>query len=923
VSAARLLQKIRRPMLPLRMLPRPALVQRLAEAIVGSSTGRSACKLVLVQAPAGYGKTTLLAEFAHTATIPCCWLVLDRSDTDPVLFLESLLMSLRERFPASDALLDPLLAEARVVATAGEDAHRFDAIMDAVADTIASKLSECFALILCNFQEIDTCPPLHHLFNQLLRLPSSCVVVIESRSLPPLDLVPLLARREMTILSREHLRLSAQEIQELARLLTDTQLGDTEAEQLAAAFDGWLVGLLLGTRLGDVRFLQRAKSAGYLHREPSAGNHLDQRHLFAYVVQDVFGRYPDEYAFLKAACVLEEMTPLRCAGLLSVPVPVASDFLAALEQYGLFVSSADEQGVTTCHPALRDLLVEDLRRRSPERYAQLHRRAAELLYAEQRYEQAITHAQAAGADDLAADLIVSACESFIAQGHLETLTRWIDAVPEPMKAHSAALLLYEARVAALRGDSARALAQASAAQAALADACAGEVAADHLLVQIDIMIVTGVALCLQGRYQESQTICQQVLTMLPAEEVKRQAEVQDCLGRCALHMGAYPAALTHFQQALDSYSQHTNILGAGAMHMSLNMVYRLLGNMALAEHHCTCALACYDQLQNRRGLANAYLGLGSIRQAKGLLDEAEAFFTQSRIISREPILLHRLQAYALADLGELSIDQGHYDRALALAEEALALMPGDALVRNTALSTLAKSYLFLGDVETARLMLSRMVLPGAHGERLGKYHAEHDLTEGMILLFEHRAASACAVLKETETALNTTGMKLQQIQANLLIAACHLVQGQVPEMLRRLETVGTMLSTLDCYAQRVPIELRHLPMLAHAIKTLPEAAPMRAIFHLEPEQASAPALLTAASPPAGSLQAPSPMSVELTIRERDVLRLLAQGLTSPQIATQLMISVVTVNFHVRSIYRKLRVSSRAAATRYAIEYHLV
>ena len=61
----------------------------------------------------------------------------------------------------------------------------------------------------------------------------------------------------------------------------------------------------------------------------------------------------------------------------------------------------------------------------------------------------------------------------------------------------------------------------------------------------------------------------------------------------------------------------------------------------------------------------------------------------------------------------------------------------------------------------------------------------------------------------------------------------------------------------------------------------------------------------------------------LTAREIEVLHLLAQGLTSAQIAEQLVISVVTVNFHVRSIYSKLGVTSRAAATRYALEHHLV
>jgi ATP/maltotriose-dependent transcriptional regulator MalT len=775
VSDALALRKVRCPALPPRLLSRSALLRWLGEAIVGSSSGNteqsSACRLVLLQAPAGYGKTTLLADFVRATTIPCCWYVLDRSDTDIVLFLETLLTSLQQHFPSCGPVFDLLLQAARAGDVSQPAEQRFDAVVEAVAQAIATEISEHFALILCNYHEVDACQPINRLLDRLLRLPSSCVLVIESRSLPLLDLAPLLARREMAVLSRDLLRLSAQEIQELARLQEVPPLGEVEAEQLAVAFDGWLAGLLLGTRLGDVRFLRTKVPGGDSHLEQSSKKLLDGQYLFAYVVHEVFQRYPNEYAFLKEACVLEQMTPALCAALLSLPVEEASARLIGLQQYGLFVSSQDAGDTATCHPALRDLLVEDLRIQSPDRFSRLHRRAAELLGAQQNYEPAITHALAAGADELAADLIGRACEPLTAQGHLETLARWMDAVPEPTKARSSALLLHEARVSALRGDSARALALASAAQEALTCTCSGVEDAGQVLVQADIAIVRGVALCLQGRYQESQALCQQVLTLLPADEVKRRAETQDCLGRCFMHLGEYPTALIHFQQALHLFSQHANVLGAADMHMSLNMVYRLLGHMALADHHCTRALACYEQLHNRRGLANAYLGLASIRQTQGLLSEAEALFTQSRTLSREPILLHRLQAYALADVGELCVDQGHFDRALSLAEEALTLTPGDALVCNTALSTLARSYLFLGDVETARLMLSRMILPGARGERMGKYHAEHDLVEGLILLFQQRPAEACALLIQTEMALKTTGMKLQQIQANLLIAA--------------------------------------------------------------------------------------------------------------------------------------------------------
>jgi DNA-binding NarL/FixJ family response regulator len=92
---------------------------------------------------------------------------------------------------------------------------------------------------------------------------------------------------------------------------------------------------------------------------------------------------------------------------------------------------------------------------------------------------------------------------------------------------------------------------------------------------------------------------------------------------------------------------------------------------------------------------------------------------------------------------------------------------------------------------------------------------------------------------------------------------------------------------------------------------------------IEQEQVSTPEPLLSVPRSAVSVQAPSLLPDGLTARELDVLRLLAQGLTSAQIAKQLVIGVVTVNFHVRSIYSKLGVSSRSAATRYAIEHKLV
>src|SRR5487761_702409 len=106
-------RKITAPLLPPTIVPRSTLVRRLTEALVSASH----YKLILLDAPAGYGKTTLLAEFAQRGTLPCCWSFLERGEAEPLTFLRLLLASLRQCFSAFGAQLLPLLSDTAVSGT--------------------------------------------------------------------------------------------------------------------------------------------------------------------------------------------------------------------------------------------------------------------------------------------------------------------------------------------------------------------------------------------------------------------------------------------------------------------------------------------------------------------------------------------------------------------------------------------------------------------------------------------------------------------------------------------------------------------------------------------------------------------------------------------------------------------------------------
>src|SRR5579884_1206947 len=132
--------RIGSPVLFSKILHREGLVNALKEAIGDSSItekDRPRCKLVLLCAPGGYGKTTLLADFARHSDLPCCWYFLERADADKTTFLQFLLMSIRQLFPQFDAYLDAILSNLlRQEADGTVSSTHATAVVDALIDFI-------------------------------------------------------------------------------------------------------------------------------------------------------------------------------------------------------------------------------------------------------------------------------------------------------------------------------------------------------------------------------------------------------------------------------------------------------------------------------------------------------------------------------------------------------------------------------------------------------------------------------------------------------------------------------------------------------------------------------------------------------------------------------------------------------------------
>ncbi len=818
-----LLNKITSPRLPPTILYRDALVQKLNEVADGSLSQTLSYKLVLLCSPAGYGKTTLLADFARRTAIPCCWYFLELADVDRVTFLTILLASIRQCFPAFGKTLDSLLTE--VIALPDRlvlSAPFFDKIIDAFLAAIEAEIETHFAIFLCNYHEVNQSQNIHALMNRFLeKLPAKCIVFIESRALPKLEFAPLITQRKLLGLGRNILRLTSQEIRELAALQGTTSLGEAEVEQLATSFDGWIAGILLGTRLGDIQFLD-AKVSTSMH-PTSFLIQGDRKELFAYLLREVFSREPENYAFLRDAAVLQYMVPDLCQELLHVPN--AHDYLQYLEQQGLFItcSSTDSEKLYTCHPLVRELLYLELREQFPERCIALHRQAAEIFLLRDDYEPAVYHAFQADDTLLIERLIIAAQKDLFARGHIETLARWIDDLARMSVTLDPDLLLVRARIHLIAGEFALATTQLDLAEETLAETD------DSSVLRAKVMLLRSKILFQKGDYLQAQMLSQKVLLSVTADEVTLRAEACTRLGVCANLLGDLRAGITYLQKALQLCRRDARTWQVAELHSALASTYCLIGNFALAEHYLARAISCWEHLQNERGTVDSQIRMGLIEHYQGSFSKAEAQFSKALALSHGLPHFRREEAYALVSLGELYQDQRFYDRALNSLEDGLALARymEDRYLTNYALCILAMTHLLLGDTGTAMLLIAEFDLPADDAISTGYERALRELVYGTILLYDGHASEAHTCLMTIEHAFQQMGFWREQLQVTLRIAASQHAQGDLVGVSKRINHALKEMWNQDVEVF-ITIELHHFPELERYIHTLREPTGMLA-----------------------------------------------------------------------------------------------
>ncbi len=421
---------------------RPGIVDR--PALVDGLRAAAHAPVVVLSAPAGYGKTTLLAQWQQRDERPFAWVSLDSGDDDPVTLVAAIVSAL-----APVLGVDEALAEALAV----PDPALEDVVLPALVNRCVAATGE-LVLVLDDLHLV-TARRSYAVIEYLVHwLPTHCQLALATRGEPPLPLARLRAQGRLAELRAGELALQAAEAKALLAA-ADVRLSKDQLAQLVGHTEGWPAAVYLAAMARR----NRRHSRDFVERFTGTG-----RDIADFMAEEVLACQPHHVTeFLLRTSVLDELTGSLCDAVTGDSG--AQAMLRELERINLFVVPLDEERVAyRYHHLLAGYLKAELTRRDPELLRELHRRASRWYREHGLIDRAVTHAQAARDFVEAADLVAAEWHAMSEGGHLETLRSWIAGFDDAQIEGHPPLAVAAAWIVALAGDGEQALRFADAAQ---------------------------------------------------------------------------------------------------------------------------------------------------------------------------------------------------------------------------------------------------------------------------------------------------------------------------------------------------------------------------------------------------------------------------------------------------------------------------
>ena len=624
------------------LVPRPRLTERLREGFTR--------RLTLVSAPAGYGKTTLLAHFAAHTDLALVWYTLDPSDNDPITFFDYFLTGIATQLPGFGAATRALLSNPHTATR-----------VEQVTTTLLNELTvtrHSLAIVLDDYHVI-TAPPIHTALDFLLaHLPPHVHLVIATRADPPLELARLRARGQLIEIHVDDLRFTPAETTQLLCDVAGMELSDAGVATLVGKTEGWVTGLQLA-----VTSLRQRAPDGWADFIRAFGGAT--RPIFDYLADEVCSRQsPRVQSFLTRSAILRDMPDDLCDYVLEIEDSQA--MLASLERANLFTSPLDATRTAYRYHALfREFLQRRLLKvEGRAAMRRLHRRAAAWFLERSDDEQAIEHLLAAGDYEAAADLVRPLRERLFHTSRYHLLEGWLKQFPPSIAEHHPWLLLTRSQLATLCGDHTQGEQFCLQAEPIL------QAQGDRAGLYTVYHNLAGIART-RGDFTQAEEFHQQALNY--AIDDTQRAVTLGQIARC-LYMrgGEVQKALRLLDQAMELAEQSGHPLGRAGLFSLKGKMLSSLGDFtgALDAWHTALDLmeACgnrHQQISILNNVAYYHCLLGQLDRAEPLvhraMELAQAFGRQDE------------SAYTLNVQGAIHQAQGEWEAARRCHEETLTI----------------------------------------------------------------------------------------------------------------------------------------------------------------------------------------------------------------------------------------------------------
>jgi len=886
--------KLYRPRSSSDIIPRTRLIERLNAAITGEIT--------LVCAPAGFGKSTLLAQWMQTIDYQNAWLSLDEHDNELPTFLHALTAALQTAFPDEFGATTAILNAPRILPP--------DQIATLLINDLAD-MPEDVILVLDDYHLIHNIE-VHSLLEILVEhSPPQLHLVLLCRSDPPLPVSRWLVKGRLYELRGADLRFT---LEETEAFLTG-MLGSETSREIVVALDELTEGWIAALRLAALSLCETSDRASFLERLDS----YTARSMSSYLVEEILAQQTHEVQeFLERTSILDQFRVELCAAVMGSDISEedVQSIVDWLERMNLFLVPLDKrQSWYRFHHLFQELLQQRLHTHcSQDELATLHLRASAWYAEHHLIEEAIRHALLARDATRATQLVEAHFFQAFEHEQLTLVEHWLCLLPEEQIQGSPYLLAARAWILQARGQLKDLPSMLTVAEQLLAsggrDSKDTQYPSFRLLHGL-IATLWSLYHFFSGSIQASLESARSALAWIPPGE-------EFMVGHATFYYALSNRAFGHEEEALRALQRtlqdHSTKLSCTArLLFAQAYMYLAMGKLPQAENTARHLLniARESELVISKNYAHWLLGLVHYEQNK--LDEAAYHF--SAVITDQHQAHYWVVQDSLCGLALTYQAQGLSTQARETARSLLELVQEQHSIPEmmVVFAFLGRLVLLQNEVEEASQWLEMIGEQEVRGPMF--FLEDPPITQVRLLLAkgdEVSIAEGQVLLTQLLQLVEVLHNTRKKIQVMALQAWSYELQGREDEAIDLLECALALALNggfIRTFADLAPLaklfhELRKRKKVYHDVDKHQDAYLQDILAAMD--QVTAPAGYKEDLLVKEGLE-------PLTRREQQILHWLDTDLTNKEIARELVVTTETVKLHTKHIYRKLSVNNRRAA----------